>query len=109
MRFCDRALAAKSVRPAAQSAAFPDGCDLTGDEPCFQIFATGYARCSAALISSRLSTTASAFHLDREAEKYERGGHCPADARRMARIAFGGVDDAKEGDRHRVDSKLMLP
>src|SRR5262245_29589101 len=39
------------------------------------------------------------YHLDREAEKLRTAGYSPAEARRRARLAFGGVDDAKEQSR----------
>src|SRR5690242_11941887 len=39
------------------------------------------------------------FHVDREAEKYVRGGLSPNDARRRARLAFGGIDRVKEASR----------
>jgi len=39
------------------------------------------------------------FHLDRETDKYQRAGMSRADATRHARIAFGGVDTAKEQSR----------
>jgi predicted permease len=39
------------------------------------------------------------FHLEREAAKYERLGMTPASALRRARLAFGGVDRAKEESR----------
>jgi putative ABC transport system permease protein len=39
------------------------------------------------------------FHLERETEKYERMGLPRADAERRARLAFGGVERAKEASR----------
>src|SRR5947209_6341310 len=39
------------------------------------------------------------FHLEREAEKYQQAGVAPNEARRRARIAFGGVDATKEQSR----------
>lgn len=39
------------------------------------------------------------FHLERETEKYRREGTSPADAARRARLAFGGIDRAKEESR----------
>src|SRR5689334_8779754 len=39
------------------------------------------------------------FHIEREAEKYVRAGAEPNDALRRARIAFGGVERAKEASR----------
>jgi len=39
------------------------------------------------------------FHLEHETEKYERLGLSPADAERRARLAFGGVERAKEASR----------
>ena len=36
------------------------------------------------------------FHIDRETEKYIRAGMWPAEARRQANIAFGGVERMKE-------------
>jgi putative ABC transport system permease protein len=37
-----------------------------------------------------------AFHLEMEAAKLEREGHDPAEARRLARVRFGGVDRMME-------------
>ena len=37
-----------------------------------------------------------AFHLEKEAEKYEAQGLTPAEARRKARLKFGGEDRFKE-------------
>ncbi len=42
-----------------------------------------------------------AFHLQMETEKYIRAGMSPAEARRMARITFGGVESVKEDLRSR--------
>jgi len=39
------------------------------------------------------------FHLEREADKYVRNGMSRGDAMRRARIAFGGIDSAKEQSR----------
>ena len=39
------------------------------------------------------------FHLDRETEKLIAAGLSPSEARRRARLAFGGVDSAKEQSR----------
>jgi predicted permease len=39
------------------------------------------------------------FHIERETEKYERAGLSRADAERRARLAFGGVERAKEASR----------
>ncbi len=39
------------------------------------------------------------FHLEREAEKHLREGASPDEAMRRARVAFGGVDSAKEASR----------
>lgn len=39
------------------------------------------------------------FHIEREADKYIRAGAEPNDALRRARIAFGGVERAKEASR----------
>ena len=39
------------------------------------------------------------FHIERETEKYERMGLSRPDAERRARIAFGGVERAKEASR----------
>ncbi|HWA15246.1 MAG TPA: ABC transporter permease, partial [Gemmatimonadales bacterium] len=39
------------------------------------------------------------FHLEREAAKLEQGGLAPDEARRQARIAFGGVEQIKEASR----------
>ncbi|MFN0180983.1 MAG: ADOP family duplicated permease [Gemmatimonadales bacterium] len=39
------------------------------------------------------------FHLEQEAAKLERAGHPPAEARRRARLAFGGVERVKEESR----------
>ena len=39
------------------------------------------------------------YHLEREAAKYEALGLSPTEAARRARIAFGGVDGAKEASR----------
>src|ERR1051326_9369287 len=39
------------------------------------------------------------FHLEREAEKYERAGLPREEALRQARLAFGAVDAAKEESR----------
>lgn len=39
------------------------------------------------------------FHVEREAEKYIRSGDSPAEARRKARAAFGGVERIKDDAR----------
>jgi putative ABC transport system permease protein len=39
------------------------------------------------------------FHIERETEKYVRGGMTPDDAGRRARLAFGGVDRIKDDAR----------
>jgi len=39
------------------------------------------------------------FHLDMEAKKYEAEGLAPAEARRRARVKFGGVEQQKENAR----------
>ena len=39
------------------------------------------------------------FHLEMEAQRLERGGLAPAEARRRARLAFGSVDSVKEAGR----------
>jgi putative ABC transport system permease protein len=39
------------------------------------------------------------FHMEMEAEELERAGHTPAEARRRALVAFGGVDRTKEAAR----------
>ena len=39
------------------------------------------------------------FHLELEAQRLERGGLPPAEARRRARLAFGSVDSTKEAGR----------
>lgn len=40
-----------------------------------------------------------AFHLAMEAEKLERAGYAPDEARRRARLAFGGVEQVREAAR----------
>ncbi len=40
-----------------------------------------------------------AFHLDMEARKLEAAGHSPGEARRLARVRFGGVDRFRERTR----------
>ena len=47
------------------------------------------------------------FHIEREAEKYVRGGAEPNDALRWARIAFGGVERAKEASRDGRGTMLL--
>ncbi|MEJ2187166.1 MAG: ABC transporter permease, partial [Gemmatimonadota bacterium] len=47
------------------------------------------------------------YHLERETEKYEATGLSPAEARRRARLAFGGVDRAKEADRDARGTRLL--
>jgi hypothetical protein len=39
------------------------------------------------------------FHLAKEAEKHERSGVDRVEAERLARLAFGGVDNTKEQSR----------
>ena len=39
------------------------------------------------------------FHIEREAKKYRDAGMMPDEAMRRARVAFGGVDMAKEASR----------
>jgi predicted permease len=39
------------------------------------------------------------FHLEREAERYRQAGVAPEEATRLARIAFGGVEQVKEASR----------
>ena len=36
------------------------------------------------------------FHLDRQTEQYVRAGIAPDEARRQARIKFGGLQSARE-------------
>ena len=47
------------------------------------------------------------FHLEREAEKYERAGDSPDAALRRARLAFGGVEAAKEASRDARGTVLL--
>ena len=47
------------------------------------------------------------FHLDREAEKYERTGVPHDEAMRRARLAFGGVDRAAEASRDARGTHLI--
>ena len=47
------------------------------------------------------------FHIEREAEKYVRGGAAPNDALRRARLAFGGVERAKEASRDSRGTALL--
>ncbi|MEJ2215746.1 MAG: ABC transporter permease [Gemmatimonadota bacterium] len=47
------------------------------------------------------------YHLEREAEKYVAAGMPPAEARRRAQLAFGGVDRAKEEDRDARGTRLL--
>jgi putative ABC transport system permease protein len=47
------------------------------------------------------------YHLEREAEKYEAAGMSPAEARRRAQLAFGGVERAKEEDRDARGTRLL--
>ncbi|MEP7347609.1 MAG: ABC transporter permease, partial [Gemmatimonadaceae bacterium] len=47
------------------------------------------------------------FHLDAEAEKMARGGLPPSEARRRARVAFGGVDRIKEDSREARGLSLL--
>ncbi|HEX7793416.1 MAG TPA: permease prefix domain 1-containing protein, partial [Vicinamibacterales bacterium] len=46
-------------------------------------------------------------HLAREVEALERAGWSPADARRQARVAFGGVDVVKECTRDAWGTALI--
>jgi len=47
------------------------------------------------------------FHLERETEKYQRMGFSRADAERQARLAFGGVERAKEASRESRGTLLL--
>jgi putative ABC transport system permease protein len=47
------------------------------------------------------------FHLDREAAKYVAAGMSPDDARRRARLAFGGVDRFKDESRESRGISLL--
>ena len=47
------------------------------------------------------------FHLERETEKYERMGLPRPDAERRARLAFGGVERAKESSRDGRGTALL--
>jgi len=47
------------------------------------------------------------FHLEREAEKYRGQGLSPDEAMRRARLAFGGVDRAKESSRDGRGTRLF--
>ena len=47
------------------------------------------------------------FHLEREAEKYVRAGAEPNEALRRARLAFGGVEPAKEASRDGRGTALL--
>ena len=47
------------------------------------------------------------FHLERQAEKYEREGLSAAEARRRARVDFGGVERAKEESRSARGTMLL--
>jgi putative ABC transport system permease protein len=47
------------------------------------------------------------FHIEREAEKYERLGATPDEARRRARLVFGGVDRMKEESRDTRGTVLL--
>ena len=46
-------------------------------------------------------------HLAREAEALERAGWSPADAKRQARLAFGGLEAIKEGTRDAWGTTLV--
>ncbi len=47
------------------------------------------------------------FHIEREAEKYERAGVPRAEALRRARLAFGGVEHVKEESREARGTVLL--
>ena len=47
------------------------------------------------------------FHIEREAEKYVRAGAEPNDALRRARVAFGGVERAKDESRDSRGTALL--
>jgi predicted permease len=47
------------------------------------------------------------FHLERETEKYERMGLPRAEAERRARLAFGGIERAKEASRDGRGTMLL--
>ena len=47
------------------------------------------------------------FHIEREAEKHVRAGAEPNDALRRARVAFGGVERAKEASRDSRGTALL--
>jgi len=47
------------------------------------------------------------FHIERETEKYERMGLSRADAERRARLAFGGIERAKEASRDNRGTVLI--
>jgi predicted permease len=47
------------------------------------------------------------FHIEKEAEKYERSGLSRAESLRRARIAFGGVERVKEESRDRRGTRWL--
>jgi predicted permease len=47
------------------------------------------------------------FHLEEQAAKLERQGMAPGEARRAARLAFGGLDETKEAVRDEVQLPLV--
>src|SRR5256885_17199384 len=47
------------------------------------------------------------FHLEREAAKFQQSGMSADDALRRARLAFGGVERAKEESRHGRGTVLL--
>lgn len=47
------------------------------------------------------------FHLEEQAAKLERQGMTPGEARRAARLAFGGLDETKEAVRDEVQLPLV--
>jgi putative ABC transport system permease protein len=48
-----------------------------------------------------------AFHVEQEAEKYVAMGMSTAEARRRARLAFGGMEGTKEGSRDARGTQLL--
>ncbi|MBI1314629.1 FtsX-like permease family protein [bacterium] len=47
------------------------------------------------------------FHIDMQVEQFIRDGMSPAEARRQARVAFGGVEQTREECRDNVGVRLM--
>jgi putative ABC transport system permease protein len=47
------------------------------------------------------------FHLDQQAETYRRAGHSPEAARRLARVAFGGVTQTQEEVREARGARVI--